>query len=238
MTYGSLFSGIGGIDLGLDRAGFDCRWQVEYDPFCQQILSKHWPNVPKYPDITTLDPTNLEHVDLIAGGFPCQDISNASHTATGLAGERSGLWWKMLQTIRMVRPKYVLVENVAAILKRGVDQVLGSLAEAGYDTEWDCLPASQFGAPHIRNRWFALAYTNQIDGGKGVGMFKNGSSAVFTGSDRQRTELWIQAPDCPRGMDDGIPGRIYASRVGALGNAVCPPLANWLGQHILQHVST
>lgn len=234
MTYGSLFSGIGGIDLGLDRAGFTCKWQVERDPFCLKVLEKHWPTVPKYTDITTLDPTKLEHVDLIAGGFPCQDISNASSTATGLAGERSGLWWQMLQTICMVRPRYVLVENVAAILRRGVDQVLGSLAEAGYDAEWDCLPASEFGACHKRNRWFALAYPNEVNGSERLGDQQVWTPTLFTGSDRQRNVLWTLPPCESLRMDDGVPRRLYKDRVGSLGNAVCPPIAEWIGHKIKQ----
>jgi len=157
MTFGSLFSGIGGIDLGLERAGMECKWQVEIDPYCQKVLAKHWPNVKRYGDITRVDGRELERVDLIAGGFPCQDISYAGAGA-GIEGERSGLWREMLRVIRMVRPRLVVVENVSALLARGMGRVLGELAESGYDAEWQCLPAAAFGAPHIRDRVFIVAY--------------------------------------------------------------------------------
>lgn len=156
MTYGSLFTGIGGIDLGLYRAGMTCKWQVEIDPFCQRVLAKHWPHVKRYGDIRTVG--ELEGVDLIAGGFPCQDISYAGAGA-GIDGARSGLWGEMLRIIRLVRPQFVLVENVSALLTRGIERVLGELAASGYDAEWQSLPAAAFGAPHIRDRVFILAYS-------------------------------------------------------------------------------
>jgi len=157
VTFGSLFSGIGGIDLGLERAGMQCLWQVEIDPFCQNVLAKHWPDVKRYGDITKLDGSELERVDLIAGGFPCQDVSHAG-TKKGLDGARSGLWFEMSRMVRVVRPRYVVVENVAALLVRGLGRVLGDLAALGYSAEWECLPAAAFGAPHIRDRVFILAY--------------------------------------------------------------------------------
>ena len=104
--------------------------------------------------------------DIITGGFPCQDISNAGKRA-GITGARSGLWGEMVQTIRMVRPKYTLVENVAALLHRGMGTVLGDLAEIGYDAEWDCIPAAALGAPHIRDRVFIVAHTNGCEQGWG-----------------------------------------------------------------------
>jgi DNA (cytosine-5)-methyltransferase 1 len=117
VTFGSLFAGIGGMDLGLERAGMECKWQVEINPFCQKVLAKHWPNVRRYGDITAVE--QLEYVDVIAGGFPCQDISYAGAGA-GIDGERSGLWSEMLRIIRIVRPRFVIVENVAALLTRGM----------------------------------------------------------------------------------------------------------------------
>lgn len=158
MTFGSLFSGIGGIDLGLERAGMTCKWQVEIDPYCRRVLTKHWPHVPKHDDVKTFPPIGDWWVDLIAGGFPCQDISYAGKGA-GLKGERSGLWFEFARIIREVRPTFVLVENVSALLVRGLDSVLGTLAADGYDCEWSCIPAAAVGAPHIRDRIFLLAYT-------------------------------------------------------------------------------
>ncbi len=159
LKYISLFSGIGGIDLGLDRAGLQCVAQVEIDEYCRKVLAKHWPEVPRYDDIKTVGQHNLPECDLICGGFPCQDISNAGKRA-GIDGERSGLWQEFYRIICELRPRYVLVENVSALLIRGVDRVLGDLAASGYDAEWDCIPAAAVGAPHIRDRLFILAYTN------------------------------------------------------------------------------
>ena len=133
-----LFSGIGGFSLGLQATNeFETIAFCEIDPFCQKVLKKHWPNVPIFDDITKLgegELNGLGKVDVICGGFPCQDISCAGKGA-GIHAARSGLWWEMLRIIRLVRPRYVLVENVAALLNRGLDEVLGSLAESGYDAE-------------------------------------------------------------------------------------------------------
>lgn len=136
-----------------------CKWQVEIDPFCQRVLAKHWPHVKRYGDIRTVG--ELEGVDLIAGGFPCQDISYAGAGA-GIDGARSGLWGEMLRIIRLVRPQFVLVENVSALLTRGIERVLGELAASGYDAEWQSLPAAAFGAPHIRDRVFVVAYAQGL----------------------------------------------------------------------------
>jgi DNA (cytosine-5)-methyltransferase 1 len=161
MTFGSLFAGIGGMDLGLERAGMTCKWQVEIDPFCRKVLAKHWPSVRRHDDVKTFPPNDTEdwNVDLICGGFPCQDISFAGKGA-GLVGERSGLWFEYARIVRDLRPKYVLVENVSALLVRGLDSVLGSLASFGYDAEWHCIPAAAVGAPHIRDRVFVLGHTD------------------------------------------------------------------------------
>ncbi len=157
LTIGSLFSGIGGLDLGLERAGMTVKWQVEIDPYCRRVLAKHWPNVERFEDVRLVGAHNLARVDLICGGFPCQDISNAGKRA-GIDGERSGLWSEFHRIICELRPQLVLVENVAALLVRGMGRVLGDLAESGYDAEWDCIPAAAVGAPHIRNRVFILAH--------------------------------------------------------------------------------
>jgi len=157
---GSLFSGIGGLELGLERAGVgETVWQVERDEFCQKVLAKHWPNAVRYEDVTEVDWSSVEPVEVLCGGFPCQDISFAGRGA-GLEGGRSGLWWEYLRAIRSLRPRFVVVENVPALLHRGMGAVVGSLAACGYDAEWDCLPAASVGAPHRRDRLFILAYAN------------------------------------------------------------------------------
>ncbi len=154
-TIGSLFSGIGGLELGLERAGLGpVVWQCEADPWCRKVLAKHWPNAERFDDVATL--TNPPPVDLICGGFPCVDISLAGKGA-GLSGEQSGLWWEFARIIREARPRWVVIENVAALLARGLDAVLWSLAESGYDAVWDCIPAQAVGAPHRRDRLFVVA---------------------------------------------------------------------------------
>jgi len=159
LTAGSLFSGVGGMDIGLQMAGWEIAWQVEIDKYCRQVLEKHWPDAKRYEDIRDVGAHNLESVDLICGEFPCQDISVAGK-GEGITGSRSGLWKEMFRIICELRPPFVLVENVPALLGRGIDVVLGDLAEGGYDAEWDCLPASVFGAPHRRDRAWIVAYTS------------------------------------------------------------------------------
>lgn len=150
-----LFSGIGGFSLGLERAGMRTVGFCEIEPFARGVLAKHWPDIPCSHDIETREFTEGE-ADVICGGFPCQDISLAGAGA-GLAGERSGLWRHLLRAIRLVRPRYAIVENVAALLNRGMGTVLGDLAEIGQDTEWHCISARAVGAPHIRDRIWIVA---------------------------------------------------------------------------------
>lgn len=168
LTVGSLFAGIGGIELGLERTGgFETVWQVEKDDYCRRVLAKHWPDVNRYEDVQDVGSDELREVDLICGGFPCQNISLAGG-GEGIEGERSGLWSEMWRCIRELRPRYALVENVPALRSRGLGRVLGDLAEIGYDAEWDCLPASTFGAPHKRDRAFIVAYPDS-DGRESAG---------------------------------------------------------------------
>jgi DNA (cytosine-5)-methyltransferase 1 len=158
MRVGSLFSGIGGLELGLERAGMQVVWQVEFDPFCQEILQKHWPEAKRYGDIRELRGDELEPVDLICGGFPCQPHS--------LAGQRRAsdddrdLWPEMLRIICAVKPRWVLAENVPGLLSseagRFFGGILRDLAESGYSVGWDCIPASAVGAPHKRERIFII----------------------------------------------------------------------------------
>ena len=157
-TFGSLFAGIGGFDLGFERAGFKCKWQVEIDDYATKVLEKHWPKVHRERDIRQCGSSNLERVDCVIGGFPCQDISYAGRGA-GLAGERSGLFFEAVRLVRELQPRAVVLENVAALLTRGLDRVLGTLAEVGYDAQWHCIPAAAVGAPHIRDRVFIIAYS-------------------------------------------------------------------------------
>ena len=140
LTVGSLFAGIGGIDLGLERAGMESRWFVEWDAHCQNVLRRHWPGLPVYGDITTVDWGSVEPVDVLAGGFPCQPVSQAGRKLA--QDDERWLWPEFERAICHLRPRYVLVENVAALLGRGFDEVVGDLSAIGYDAEWDCIPAA------------------------------------------------------------------------------------------------
>jgi len=159
ITFGSLFAGIGGIDLGFERCGMKCRWQVEIDKYANKVLEKHWPNVERWGDVRTFPPDSSSKwkVDVMAGGFPCQDISVAGKGA-GLNGERSGLFFEIVRVARQLKPRAIVLENVSALLVRGMGAVLGELAEIGYDAEWHCIPAAGVGAPHRRDRVFIIAY--------------------------------------------------------------------------------
>lgn len=159
MRFGSLFAGIGGLDLGLERAGHVCAWQVELDPYCQAVLREHWPHVPKYPDVRTVG-DELERVNLVCGGFPCQPVSLAGRRR-GAADER-WLWPELARVLRLLRPRYALLENVPGLLAGGgMAEVLGDLASLGFDAEWDCIPAAAVGAPHLRYRVFIVAYAQR-----------------------------------------------------------------------------
>ena len=163
-----LFSGIGGFSLGLERAGMKTVAFCEIDKKAQRVLRKHWPEVPIFSDVQTLTGEVLrEHgisVDVICGGFPCQDISVAGK-GEGIEGKRSGLWSEFARLIGELRPRYAIVENVSALLNRGLDRVLGDLASLGYDAEWHCIPASAVGAPHRRDRIWIVAHPRHGSGG-------------------------------------------------------------------------
>src|SRR6516164_220861 len=165
---GSLFTGIGAFDLGLERTGgFRVIWQCESDPFCNRVLARHWPDVPRYPDIRTLRAEDVEAVDVLCGGSPCQDLSHAGRRE-GIDGERSGLWAHYARLIRDLRPRYALLENVPGLLAGGLGRVLGDLAACGYDAEWESLPAGAFGAPHLRDRVWLVAYPHTDRIGRGL----------------------------------------------------------------------
>lgn len=158
MNVGSLFSGIGGIELGFEREGFTTAWFVEKEPYCQAVLKQHFPNARIYGDITMLKFSELERVDVLTGGFPCQDISVAGKQE-GIRGKRSGLWKYYAEAIRILRPRVALVENVPALTYLGLNEVLADLAKIRYDAEWFTLQAKDFGAPHKRERVFIIAYS-------------------------------------------------------------------------------
>lgn len=237
LTVLDLFSGIGGFSLGLERTGgFKTVAFCEIDPFCRKVLAKHWPSVPIHEDITTLRGEDVGSVDVIAGGFPCQDISYAG-PGGGLAGDRSGLWSEFARLIREIRPSLVIVENVAALLSRGMGDVLRDLANFGFDAEWSCVSACSVGAPHMRQRVFIVAYANSVDGrprlwntdaqpGGPVSTVHSLESARAGWASRlaNPSELYRGADGSAQGMD----------RTRATGNSVVPQVVEIIGNAILE----
>ncbi len=219
-----------------------CAWQVEIDEYATRVLAKHWPDVPRFRDVRECGKHNLESVDLICGGFPCQDISHANPTGKGLDGKRSGLWSEYFRIICELRPRYVLVENVAALLARGIDRVLSDLASRGYNAEWSVLSASCVGAPQLRERLFILAYPNAL---RREEVF----SKTFSFDQARAWHEWQQVELCrtrggtlrplPIGrthrMGDGVSEELQ--RIAVIGNAVVPQVAEWIGNRIMQHSS-
>lgn len=237
------FSGVGGLDLGLERAGFRCVGQVECDPFCRRVLAKNWPDVPRFDDVRTFTKESISGpIDLIAGGFPCQDISNTGGKQ-GLAGEQSGLWSEYRRILREIRPRCVLIENVAALLIRGMERILFDLAGLGFDAEWSVVSACAMGAPHTRERVFIVAYP------EGSGWF--GPSLTFAGGsspdDGEAESLatvpagrrdcdghgrwWVREPAVARMVDGTAAGMDGPNR--SIGRAVVPQISEFIGRRIL-----
>lgn len=229
-----LFSGIGGFSLGLERTGgFETVAFCEIEPFPRRVLAKHWPGVPCYHDVTTADFAALGPVDLVTAGFPCQDVSFSGKGA-GLAGERSGLFWHILRTVSLVGRPQLLLENVAALLNRGMGSVLGALAQVGYDAEWHCIPASHVGAWHKRDRVWIFANPNQKRC-KG-----SAEKPIFQQPDLSRElvrvfERWPGRSSLPASRfcnaNDGVPNRV--DRIAAAGNSVVPQIPELIGRAIL-----
>ena len=188
LTVGSLFSGIGGFDLGLERAGMKVIWQSEIDEFASKVLKKHWPDVPNLGDITKVDWTNIERPDVICGGYPCQPFSTAGKR--GGATDPRHLWPAMFNAICLLRPRYALMENVRGHLSMGFGDVLADLASIGFDAEWQVIPAASVGAPHKRDRVFIVAYPN--DAGNRTPQCRiddNGSAQIKKGSNIAQFEF-------------------------------------------------
>ena len=236
LTVGSLFAGIGGFDLAARWMGWRTAWVSEIDPYASTILAKHFPDAPNHGDITRMDGRAIEPVDILVGGFPCQDISLIGKGA-GITGHRSGLWTHYARLIDEIRPSYVVAENVSALRSRGLETVLGDLTALGYDAEWHCIPAAYVGAPHRRDRIWIIAYR----GGSGLeGHAGNGGAAereaasgpIATGDLRGREDAgrwWKNEPGLAR-VVHGVPS--YVDRVRCLGNAIVPQVAHLLFQGI------
>ena len=234
MNFLDVFSGIGGFALGLERSGHRVAAFCEIDPYCRRVLQKHWPHTPVYEDIHAVNAARLAadgiSVDAICGGFPCQDLSIAG-TGAGIEGARSGLWAECARLIGELRPTVAIVENVTALLHRGLDRVLGDLAALGYDAEWHCIQASDVGAPHRRDRiWIvALANANQprLEGRLRASLQEcAGQLASWPGSSHWIGSGWITEPDVGR-VALGVPARV--DRLRSLGNAVVPQVTEIIG---------
>ena len=254
-TIGSLFSGIGGLELGLERAlGAETIWQVEIDPFCRSVLAKHWPDAERFDDVRAVGVGVLAPVDLICGGFPCQDVS-AAGLGAGIAGSRSGLWFEFARIVSELCPEWVVVENVGSASKRWVDAVLAGLGELGYQALPFPLSAEDCGAPHLRRRVFVVGRNvAYIDGQPlRVGPERRSTRRPRTvrregeaeprhdGAPRNADGMgspgwrdwpgWQDGPGCTPvlGMADGISARLDRPRLKALGNSVVPQCAEVIG---------
>jgi DNA (cytosine-5)-methyltransferase 1 len=249
-----LFSGIGGFSLGLERTGgFRTVAFCEIDHAAQKVLNHHWPAVPIYGNVRLLTKEDIkERVDVICGGFPCQDISQANASSQGIIGERSGLWSEFFRLIKEFKPKYAIIENVSALRNRGLALVLQNLAQIGYDAEWHCIPASAVGASHERDRIWLVAYPiNKRPQGRlsgwpdaeweglyrRIGRNLSGPKARWVALPYEPvpcTEPPRTTPTEPRlgRASNGLPRRM--DRIKQLGNAVVPQIPELLGEAILE----
>lgn len=208
MTFGSLFSGIGGFDLGFEKAGLQCRWQVENDISCQVILEKHWPDVKRFGDIREITGKEMEPVDVICGGFPCQDLSVAGRRV-GLSAARSGLFYELLRIVSETRPRWFIIENVPGLLSsnqgRDMGAVIGSLAKLGYGIAWRVLDAQYFGVPQRRRRVFIAGHLGDIRSATEV-LFESDECQVPVAKSRQKGDKVIDAIDS-RAKNDSVISR-------------------------------
>lgn len=241
LTVLDLFAGLGGFSLGLERAGMRTIAFSEIEPWACDTLRRHWPHVWNLGDVRRITGKHLRHVGreprVIAAGFPCQDISVAGDGA-GLDGERSGLWWETHRIIREVRPWIAILENVSALCGRGLGEVLGSLAEIGYDCEWHCIPASHLGAPHRRDRVWIVAHAR---GTRWQGLEPFKGFPCFAGQEVAKSRdafagAWRVLEGDFSGLrnDDGLPIGMERRRLHALGNSIVPEFAYLIGRAIVQ----
>jgi DNA (cytosine-5)-methyltransferase 1 len=230
LTIGSLFAGIGGLELGLERAGMGpVEWQVELDPFCRKVLAKHWPDARRFEDVRKVGSGELGPVDVICGGFPCVDISSCRtrNSRRGLAGAGSGLWSEMRRIVDELRPPWVIVEN-SPEWRRWTGSVSADLECIGYTVETFRVAAENLGAPHSRPRVFAVAHANRQ--GQPVGPL-DGEVALVQETSESRGD-WRSTPPGGYRVANGIPHRVDRNR--ALGNAVVPQVAEVIGRAVLE----
>jgi DNA (cytosine-5)-methyltransferase 1 len=231
LTFGSLFAGIGGFDLALTREGFKGRFAVELNPFGRAVLQHRFYPLIVYEDVQKVNWHELPPVDLLCGGFPCQDISVASHTRAGVAdGVRSGLWRCFRDAIEAIRPTWVIIENSDQLVTRGLDIVLRDLAALGYDAEWGRIPAAAVGAPHLRWRLWVVAYPSEV-GHRGTYGFGEGWRGSFERCVEEVGTHWASEPAVRR-VANGVPR--WLDRTAALGNAVVPQVVQYLARQVAE----
>ena len=252
LTFGSLFAGIGAIDLGLERCGMQCKWQVEIDKYATNVLNKNFPNVAKYSD-ARLFPQRPESpwtsgawskkfsVDGICGGFPCQP-----HAVCGLrkgAADERDMWGEYARIIREIRPKFILGENVRGILStesgRFFGGILRDLAELGYDAEWIIIPAEDFGTPHLRERVFIIAYASGTRRERLVPHVSAlvGTKTPFAVNGHRSAGDWMEMVrnSLPVRSCDGLTVAMERRRVKQCGNSVVPQVIEGIGRRIVEH---
>lgn len=258
LTFGSLFAGIGGFDLGFERAGMTCKWQVEIDDYCNKVLAKHWPDVRRYKDVKKCGSNNLEPVDVIAGGFPCQDISTAYHgKRAGLAGERSGLWFEFQRIIDELVPTWVVIENNPPLLKssdgRDFTTIVSGLVDFGYGVCWRILDAKDFGAGSTRRRLYVIAKLSDVRSSSEV-LFESNEVGTILSQRKEKSNTFpmcvgwdgglsyerlrqcvvTQTDPIGAGKSYGVSKRLDKYRYRTLGNAVVPAVAEWIGRRIVE----
>jgi DNA (cytosine-5)-methyltransferase 1 len=238
-----LFSGIGGFSLGLERAGMETVAFCEIEEYPRKVLAKHWPDVPIYNDVRELTNERLRAdgitgIDVICGGFPCQDISTAGNQAGIGEGTRSGLWSECARLLGDIRPRYAIFENVTALLSgdsgRWFEQVLWDISQVGYDAEWHCIPASELGAHHHRDRVWIVAYSVS----ERQPVTRGHINAIGAKENPYREADWlvnaVQRDALPYvcRRHDGL--SFPMDRLKALGNAVVPQIPELIGRAIME----
>lgn len=221
MTFGSLFAGIGGFDLGFERAGMTCRWQVEIDPFCRAVLAKHWPDVQLYEDIHHVGAHNLESVDVICGGWPCQPVSQASRGRNRRTADDRWLWPETRRVVFELEPTWFVGENVTHLDRGELDTVVSDLEALGYEVAPTLeIPACAFGHDHWRPRFWILGHAHR-DRQPGVSV--NAEVARLSRCDRDSGGV-----GAPHGLPSGM------DRLRGLGNAVVPQITQWIGERLME----
>lgn len=235
MRVGALFAGLGGFERGFQQSGqpYEIAWQVEIDEWCRRLLAKRFPDAERFPDVRDSGKRNLSPVDVIVGGFPCQDLSTAGLGA-GLSGARSGLWFEMLRIIHEMQPKYVVIENVRALVNRGLPVVVAGLVDAGYRVDWCILSAADVGAPHRRERVWIVASRRDVPQ-------RFAPQLTLADAQRFRADVWprggdpeLWERDVPRAHPTAVKVADRPKRLKGLGNAIVPQIAELIARQLVE----